>query len=260
MIINVLYEIYKALLDSCHPSDYNNCICERVAGASKLSLDIVIPTYLCRLKGVIQVYKEVSVVCLMTYKLYDNPSFQCNLKVFAHGEELLWLTLKKSSVPFSGLGVFAARSFKKDEYITTYFGTYCDSSESPTYVFKKINGCSEIGCDKCLKEDYWFAHRIQHGSGKTTNVKITDNYLLVATKKITFGDELFIDYNRGFLCPGCKGEVGEEKTSSCDFSRHTCYAPQKCDECQRIVSVGRQCLFCSSFFICLQCYDLHQIK
>jgi hypothetical protein len=44
-------------------------------------------------------------------------------------------------------------------------------------TFKKING-KRVKSASGLLEDYWFGHRIQHGSGDQVNVTITAGYEL----------------------------------------------------------------------------------
>jgi hypothetical protein len=122
------------------------------------------------------------------------------------------LHLLKSCIPNSGFGVFAARLFRKNEFITCYLGELTDPTEG-SYVFKKINGFSlSMGdvdnygnCWNCLGQpllvsDHWFAHRIQHGSGGKVNVKISEQYVVSSLQKITVREELFMDYNRDCKC------------------------------------------------------------
>jgi hypothetical protein len=105
-----------------------------------------------------------------------------------------------------------ARSFQKNEFITCYLGELTDDSEG-SYVFKKINGLSlSMGnvdnygnCWNCLGKpllvsDHWFAHRIQHGSGGKVNVKISERYVISSLRKITDGEDIFMDYNRDCKC------------------------------------------------------------
>ncbi len=147
-----------------------------------------------------------------TLSLYENPSLSITLRVIKDDLEESWLHLRKSSIPNSGFGVFAARSFRKNEFITCYLGDLTDDSEG-SYVFKKINGLSLStgnvdnygNCWNCLGKpllvsDHWFAHRIQHGSGGKVNVKISERYVITSLRKITVGEELFMDYNRDCKC------------------------------------------------------------
>jgi hypothetical protein len=86
--------------------------------------------------------------------------------------------LKISGIPNSGLGIFALRAFKKKEFISAYSGkTETDTLETE-YFFRGING--KVGSKYgCLREEFQFAHRIQHGSGPATNVKIKNDYTLI---------------------------------------------------------------------------------
>lgn len=102
----------------------------------------------------------------------------------------------------------------------------------------------------CVEEEFWFAHRIQHGSGQAANVKIKENYSIIALRDLRIGEELFFDYNRNINCPSCNKETG-----FCDNFEHSMYL---CYDCYKTTKVGKICQYCNVFF-CFNCYDKHQI-
>jgi hypothetical protein len=182
--------------------------------------------------------------------IYENPSFSSTLMVFSNGEFKGWLTLKLSKIKNSGFGVYSARSFQKNEFITCYLGEVDENPADDTYVFKKING-SPVIHRSGLKEDYWFGHRIQHRSGDSVNVKVTSGYIIKASKFIKKGKELFIDYNRSLFCFGCKSET--------DFYDETTEEVEICNHCRNKMFCIKICCKCNEIFICIKCYDQRQI-
>jgi hypothetical protein len=82
-----------------------------------------------------------------------------------------WLCLKPSQIQNSGLGVFAQREFCEKEFVTAYLGKIELNHLETEYVFQNING--KVECKfGCLREEFWFTHRMQYGSGPTANIKI----------------------------------------------------------------------------------------
>jgi hypothetical protein len=55
-------------------------------------------------------------------------------------------------------------------------------------------------------EDYWFGHRVNHGSGDKVNVVLSEGYVIKSCKKIKIGEELFLDYSRVLFCGKCHQE------------------------------------------------------
>jgi len=82
---------------------------------------------------------------------------------------------------------------------------------------KPVNSASD------LLEDYWFGHRIKHGSGDQVNVTITAGYEIKAKNTIEIGEELFMDYNRSIVCEKCEAES--------DFYDLCFTKPKKCNFC-----------------------------
>jgi SET domain-containing protein len=113
--------------------------------------------------------------------------------------------MKASSIKNSGFGVFAARSFEKDEFVTCYLGVLDLEPQDVTYTFKKINAAPELPSGE-LKEDYWFGHRINHGSGDKVNVTVNESYIIKSCKEISIDEELFLDYNTTLFCEVCHEE------------------------------------------------------
>jgi SET domain-containing protein len=158
--------------------------------------------------------------------------------------------LKLSSIKNSGLGVFSLRNFKVGEFITAYLGEVNENSHEEEYTFKKING-KPVNSESGFLEDYWFGHRIQHGSGDQVNVFITAGYEIKAKKDIEIDEELFMDYNRSIVCEECKVES--------DFYDRLLKIPKKCNFCENMCLKLKKCSNCEACFICLQCYDKKQI-
>jgi hypothetical protein len=64
-----------------------------------------------------------------------------------------------------GLGVFSARFFMKNKFVTGNLSVLDLAPQDITYTFKKINGAARTSTGD-LVEDYWLGHRINHGSGE----------------------------------------------------------------------------------------------
>jgi hypothetical protein len=91
--------------------------------------------------------------------------------------------MKVSSIMNGGFGVFAACSFEKDEFVMCYLDVLDLEPQDVTYTFKKINAAPEPPSGE-LKEDYWFGHRINHGSGYKVNVTVNESYVIKSCKEI----------------------------------------------------------------------------
>ncbi len=102
--------------------------------------------------------------------------------------------------------MFAQREFCEKEFVTAYLGIVELNPLETEYVFQNINGKVECKFGS-LREEFWFAHRMQHGSGAAVNIKIKSDYTLIALRKIRKGEELLFDYNRDVLCLTCKTET-----------------------------------------------------
>jgi hypothetical protein len=197
----------------------------------------------------VKIFKRVLIGTIISLNVYNNPSFSSKLVVFFKGSEHPWLTMKMSSIMNGGFGVFAARSFAENEFVTCYLGVLDSEPQDVTYTFKKINAAPALSSGK-LKEDYWFGHRINHGSGDKVNVIVTESYVIKSCREIKIGERLFIDYNRSLYCVVCH----EEEDFYFDNSRKQC-----CDQCGKFVVHGKICCTCGNNFLCLDCYDLQQV-
>jgi len=69
------------------------------------------------------------------------------------------------------------------DFITAYLGEVNKNPLDEEYMFKKING-KPVNSAFVFLEDYWFGHRIQHGSSDQVNVTITAGYEIKAKKDI----------------------------------------------------------------------------
>jgi hypothetical protein len=185
-----------------------------------------------------------------------TPIFlRCTLSVQINGANKDWLFLQESNIFNSGLGVFAARVFKNKEFVSLYMGYREEVPTSVTYTYRKINasiqttGSYEAYGYSC-PEEYWFAHRIQHGSGSRVNVRGGENYVIRATREINIGEEIYMDYLRDVKCVECNNEK-----MCCDIwlNKERC-----CSMCGKYSSYGKSCGYCSAY-ICFECYDSFQI-
>ena len=198
---NELEEIFLTLKDVY---DEKLVLYEKIARISEFSKKhLCHKMFMTSLNQVVSVFKEITIDNVIFLNIYENPSFCSTLLVFKNGILTPWLKLKFSSIENSGLGVFSSRNFKKNEFITCYLGEVNQDPSDDEYTFKKING-KPVNSLSGLLEDYWFGHRIQHGSGNQVNVTITSGYVIKAKKDIKVGEELFMDYNRSFFCRECK--------------------------------------------------------
>jgi hypothetical protein len=174
--------------------------------------------------------------------VYDNPSFCSELIVSFKGREHLWLTMKASTIKYGGFGVFAAHSFVESEFVTCYLDVLDLEPQDVTYTFKKINAAPELPRGE-LKEDYWFGHRINHGSGDKVNVKVNQSYVIFSCKKIKSGEELFLDYNRQLYCVVCHKEA--------DFLPKESRKRQCCDRCGSALLMEKSVVIVKSTFYVL---------
>jgi hypothetical protein len=202
---------------------------KKIAGISLLSRNyLCCNTFMSLLNDVVSVYKGITIDNVVSLNVYENPSFCCTLFVFKNGISTPWLSLKFSSIKNSGLGVFSLWNFKKNEFITCYFGEVNENPSDEEYTFKKING-KPVKSASGLLEDYWFGHRIQHGSGNQVNVTLTTGYEIKAKKDIEIGEKLFLDYNRSIVCKKCKAEsdfydLCFKKSKKCNFCGNMCWS------------------------------------
>lgn len=223
---------------------------ERIERFTNFVVNLSAKHFLPQINGTVRIYKVWHTNNMECIGNYNSTEFVVDLNVEFNGVTTSWLCLKKSRIPNSGLGVFALRVFKRNEFITVYLGKKETDILETEYVFHGING--RIGNKSgYLEEEFWFAHRIQHGSGPRSNVKIKENYSLIALRDLRVGEELYLDYNRNINCPSCMKETGF--CDALDYSFYLCY------ECYKKRKNGKICQYCHVFF-CFTCYDEHQIR
>jgi hypothetical protein len=181
MVSNELSEIFFALKNNY---DKKLVLHEKIARIIVFSRNhLCYNTFMTLLNQVVSVYKEITIDNVIFLNIYENPSFCSTLFVFKNGILTPWLRLKFLSIKNSGLGVFSSQNFKKNEFITCYLGEVNENPSDDEYTFKKING-KPVNSLSGLLEDYWFGHRIQHGSGNQVNVTITSGYIIKAKKTL----------------------------------------------------------------------------
>ena len=113
-----------------------------------------------------RVFISIQIPVFTDYDPYKNESLVMTLNVEKDGQIEKWLELKKSSINDGGFGVFAAREFSADEFVTVYLGKKCDvtldleifwhyQAISSQMVSKKSTG-SVIGSTMLVvKETIW---------------------------------------------------------------------------------------------------------
>jgi len=245
---NELEEIFSTLKNFY---DEKLVLYEKIARISGFSRNhLCYNTFMTSLNQVVSVFKEITIDNVVSVNVYENPSFCSTLYVFKNGISTPWLNLKLSSIKNSGLGVFSLRKFKVGDFITAYLGEVNKNPLDEEYTFKKING-KPVNSASGILEDYWFGHRIQHGSGNQVNVTITSGYVIKAKKDIKIGEELFLDYNRSLFCGECKVVT--------DFYDHCLKKSKKCNLCGNKGLNVKKCNNCETSLICLQCHDKSQI-
>jgi len=233
--VNELEAIYLTLKDFY---DEKLVLHEKIASISEFSKKhLCHNTFMTSLNQAVSVFKEITIDNVISLNIYENPSFCSTLLVFKNGILTPWLKLKFS------------RNFKKNEFITCYLGEVNQDPSDDEYTFKRING-KPVNSLSGLLEDYWFGHRIQHGSGNQVNVTITSGYVIKAKKDIKIGEELFMDYNRSLFCGECKVVT--------DFYDQCFKKSKKCNLCGNKGLNVKKCNKCETFLICLQCYDKSQ--
>jgi hypothetical protein len=194
-----------------------------------------------------RVFISISIPIMKAYDPYRNKFLVMTLNVEKNGQIEKWLEMKKSSIIAGGFGVFAACDFSAKEFVTVYLGKKCDL----TYRFRDILALPNNFKLNGFQEEYWFSHRINHGSGRKKNLEITDVNVLQATKRIKAGDELFWDYNRDCFYRVCKKHVF--------FLTQELSTFVKCSNCQGGKKCFKLCENCKNF-MCPSCYDDFQIN
>lgn len=131
-------------------------------------------------------------------------------------EPVHFFTVNTSTVPSSGLGLFAARNFKKGEYVGMYLGVEVTSQNSEAFnECRYVMTCGQdryvdarnginhstdprayMGCH--MMNDPTYGMKLDDTKWTTTfalvNVICHDNLLMSATRDIAKGEELFLSY------------------------------------------------------------------
>ena len=130
-----------------------------------------------------------------------------------------WMTVKKSDVEkhegdkTEGYGVFAERNFREGDLVSIYLGHYIESSTgSNVYSLqqkiseteKKIittsggfPGVRKMYLDAHMMNDYYWSINRPAAEDKEfkNNVQFAPELAVVARRKITKGEEIFVNYN-----------------------------------------------------------------
>jgi hypothetical protein len=193
-----------------------------------------------------RVFISISIPIMTAYDPYKNESLVMTLNDEKNGQIEKWLEMKKSSLIAGGFGVFAARDFSAEEFVTVYLGKKFDLNYRFGDILALPNNFKLSG----FQEEYWFSHRINHGSGGKNNLEIKDVNVLRATKRIKNGEELYWDYNRNCFCTNFKKWQHYYTDSELEY--------KKCSKCQSCRESEKYCSRCKGY-ICIDCYDSFQI-
>ena len=110
------------------------------------------------------------------------------------------LVLKASTQPGAGRGIFSARPFVKGEVVSLYCGVLKNSPTQPLkhrYALASHNNQKII--DAAGRDNYLFAHFINHAPKGTANCIFVKGGLLVTSRAIDKGEEFFVDYGDSFV-------------------------------------------------------------
>jgi hypothetical protein len=91
------------------------------------------------LDSIFKIYQDLHISEVSTLSLYENPFFSITLRVIKDDLEESWLHLRKSSIPNSGFGVFAARPFQKMNSLRAILANLLMILKAHTYSRKKMD-------------------------------------------------------------------------------------------------------------------------
>ena len=117
------------------------------------------------------------------------------------------LRIKKSTIPGVGLGLFAAKDFKKDTKVVDYKGEVMDHPSGGDYVLE-INPHRFIDARKSIYAG-GFANTLRKGDKGTLNSKLTSyrsEGRIKSTKPIKAGKEVLVAYGRNYWKRGVKAK------------------------------------------------------
>ena len=127
-----------------------------------------------------RVYYDLKIDIVTNLDPYKNNSLQMTLKISDGTTIVNWLKMKQSDIPNGGFGVFALRPFQISEFVTAYLG-----EELPTkYRFGNIISILPRPNIGIFHNEYWFGHRINHGSGYHRNCELKEDGTITAIRKI----------------------------------------------------------------------------
>lgn len=148
-------------------------------------------------------YNNPTVKSTATARVLDNNQVTVQLKN-ANGTAVDHLLIKRSTINGAGLGVFAQKTFKVGDFIGIYTGQYRSTipknvSYTAIYETGYVNAAhGHLGMGMHFINDYYYGKKKQPRralADDKTNVTMTDDLLVWATKSINIGEELFMDYN-----------------------------------------------------------------
>jgi hypothetical protein len=193
-----------------------------------------------------RVYYDLKIDIVTNLDPYKNNSLQMTLKISDGTTIVNWLKMKQSDIPNGGFGVFALRPFQISEFVTAYLG-----EELPTkYRFGNIISILPRPNIGIFHDEYWFGHRINHGSGYHRNCELKEDGTITAIRKIKKDEELLLDYNRDCFCNRCRHFL---------FFHNLDYSIlEKCVNCGKQAECSKTCEKCKQH-LCFSCYDPFQI-
>jgi hypothetical protein len=149
--------------------------------------------------------------------------------------------------------VKALQRFRAGDIITIYMGRQYEEQDDPTYTLKKVNACDH---DDVPSHPYFLAHLIQHLNEDDANTASYGDYMIVATRDIEIGDELFMDYRRPIYCKTCANPKSSSKKRELRIKRTI----DSCSNGNCInTDIIRECGGCKKL-LCKSCYDAFQIS
>jgi SET domain-containing protein len=131
-----------------------------------------------------------------------------------HARSLYGLQVKTSTIPESGLGLFARKEFQKNELIAPYNGQLLTKHEldarygsedkagdfAPYAVQMSRDKYMDCACERGIGS-YANAHNSRNNNSRYAIQNTNNTVVLRATKKIREGQEIFVSYGRNYFKP-----------------------------------------------------------
>lgn len=118
---------------------------------------------------------------------------------------------KKSTIPNAGSGVFANTNFRKGDAITIYSGEKVDNEPNDSEYAIQLQDGSYMFGNNTPQVGNGLGSFINHSSVKKNCEFVEDGdyqkLIIVATKKIKNGNELYTTYSRGYRLKHRKIEI-----------------------------------------------------